>query len=143
MIEVQYKNPADAITDIIAGRLDYYITGVAAVAGSKDKVRILAVTSRERSELLPEIPTIAEGALPGYDMPAWQSIMGPAGMSAEIVQLLNQAIARSLANPELRERFQKSGIVPSPSTPEEVRKRYADWMVIFGKIAKDAGVKPH
>lgn len=52
------------------------------------------------------------------------------------LQLLNKAIARSLANPELRERFQKSGIVPSPSTPEEVRKRYADWMVIFGKIAK-------
>ena len=142
LLEVQYKNPADAITDIIAGRLDYYITGVATVAGSRDKVRILAVTSAARSRMLPDVPAIAE-TLPGYDMPAWQSIMGPAGMSGDIVQILSKAIARSLANPDLRERFQKAGMVPSPSSPEELRKRYADWMMIFGRIAQDAGVKPH
>jgi tripartite-type tricarboxylate transporter receptor subunit TctC len=141
LLEVQYKNPADAITDIIAGRLDYYITGLATVAGSRDKVHILAVTSAARSQMLPDIPAIAE-TLPGYDMPAWQSIMGPAGMSGDIVQILSKAIARSLANPELRERFQKAGMVPSPSSPEELRKRYADWMLIFGRIAQDAGVKP-
>jgi tripartite-type tricarboxylate transporter receptor subunit TctC len=76
-------------------------------------------------------------------MPAWGSIMGPAGMSAEVVQILNKAIARGLASPDLRQRFLKAGLVPTASSPEELRKRYEDWMVIFGKIASDAGVKPH
>ena len=101
------------------------------------------MTTRVRSEVLPDVPTIAETALPGYDMSAWQSIMGPAGMSAEVVQSLNKAIARSLASANLRQRFLKAGLVPAASGPEELRKRYEDWMVIFGKIASDAGVKPH
>ena len=69
--------------------------------------------------------------------------MGPAGMSPEVVETLNKAIARSLASPDLRERFLKAGkSVPRASTPAELRKRYEEWMEIFGKIAKDAGIKP-
>ncbi len=85
---------------------------------------MLAATTRVRSEVLPDI-------------------MGPAGMSAEVVQILNKAIARGLASADLRQRFLKAGLVPAASGPEELRKRYEDWMVIFGKIASDAGVKPH
>ena len=142
-LEIQYKNQADAVTDVITGRIDYYIAPPVVAIGSKDKLRMLAVTTRVRSEILPDVPTIAETALPGYDMPAWVSIMGPAGMSAEVVQILNKAIARGLASPDLRQRFLKAGLVPTASSPEELRKRYEDWMVIFGKIASDAGVKPH
>jgi len=142
-LEIQYKNQADAVTDVITGRIDYYIAPPVVAIGSKDKLRMLAVTTRVRSEILPDVPTIAETALPGYEMPAWVSIMGPAGMSAEVVQILNKAIARGLASPDLRQRFLKAGLVPTASSPEELRKRYEDWMVIFGKIASDAGVKPH
>ncbi len=85
---------------------------------------------------------MAEAALPAYDMPAWQSMMGPAGMSPEVVQTLNTAVVRALASPDLRERMQKGGFVPTASTPAELRKRYEEWMVIFGKIAKDANIKP-
>jgi tripartite-type tricarboxylate transporter receptor subunit TctC len=56
--------------------------------------------------------------------------------------LLNTAIGRALATPDLRDRFLKAGYEPSPSSPEELRQRYADWIVIFGKIAKDTGIKP-
>jgi tripartite-type tricarboxylate transporter receptor subunit TctC len=63
-------------------------------------------------------------------------------MNAEVVQILNKAIARSLASTDLRERFLKAGLVASASSPDEL-KRYQDWMVIFGQIASDAGVKPH
>ena len=142
-LEIQYKNQADAVTDVITGRIDFYIAPPVVAIGSKDKLRMLAVTTRVRSEMLPDVPTIAETALPGYDMPAWVSIMGPAGMSAEVVQILNKAIARSLASTDLHQRFLKAGLVPTASSPAELRKRYEDWMVIFGKIASDAGVKPH
>ena len=81
-------------------------------------------------------------ALPGYEMPAWRSIMGPAGLPPEIVRTLNQAIAKSMAAADLRERFAKGGSMPLTSTPEELRKRYEDWSVIFGRLAKDMGLQP-
>ena len=142
-VEVQYKSVPDAITDILAGRLDYSFVPVVNVVGNREKLRALAVTTRLRAEMLPDVPTMAEAALPTYEMPAWRSIMGPAGMSADTVRILNQAIAKSLAAPDLRERFAKAGSVPLASTPEELRKRYEDWSVIFGKIAKDVGIQPH
>jgi len=141
-VEVQYKAPADAMLDIIAGRVDYFVAPVVTALGARDKMRALGVTSIARSEMLPDVPTIAEAGLPGYEMPAWRSIMGPAGMSPDIVRILNQAIAKSLAAPDLRERFAKAGSVPQASTPEELRKRYEHWMEIFGRIARDAKLQP-
>jgi tripartite-type tricarboxylate transporter receptor subunit TctC len=142
-VEVQYKSIPDALTDILAGRLDYSFVPVINVVGNREKLRALAVTTRVRAEMLPDVPTMAEAALPTYEMPAWRSIMGPAGMSPEIVRILNQAIAKSIAAPDLRERFAKAGSVPLASTPEELKKRYEDWSVIFGRIAKDVGIQPH
>jgi len=140
-VEVTYKSPADAALDIIAGRLDYSFVPIINAVGNREKLRSLAVTTKQRSEMLPDVPAMAE-ALPGYEMPAWRSIMGPAGLSPEIVRTLNQAIAQSMAAADLRERFAKAGSMPLTSTPEELRKRYADWSVIFGKLAKDIGLQP-
>jgi tripartite-type tricarboxylate transporter receptor subunit TctC len=140
--EVPYKATPEVIVDIIAGRVDYYITGLSSVLPVKDKLRILAVTTRTRAQTLPEVPTMAEAGLPGYEMPAWQSIMGPAKLPREVVEILNAAIAKSLATPDVRERLQRAGLTAAPSTPEELRRRYEDWMAIFGKIAKDVGLKP-
>jgi tripartite-type tricarboxylate transporter receptor subunit TctC len=69
-LEVQYRNPADMITDIIAGRVDYAVMGVFNAVTYKEKRRVLGVTTRARSEMLPDVPAIAE-TLPTYDMPAW------------------------------------------------------------------------
>jgi tripartite-type tricarboxylate transporter receptor subunit TctC len=68
--------------------------------------------------------------------------MGPAQLPREVVQILNAGIAKSLATPEVRERLLKAGFTPAPSTPDELRTRYEDWIAIFGKIAKDVGLKP-
>jgi tripartite-type tricarboxylate transporter receptor subunit TctC len=142
VVQVPYKASPEVVTDLIAGRVDYYITGLTSFLPVKDKLKILAVTTSERSEIMPEVPTMAEAALPGYDMPTWQSIMGPAGMQREHVATLNQAIGQALAATEVRERLQKAGLNAAPSTPEELRRRYEQWMAIFGKIAKDVGLKP-
>jgi tripartite-type tricarboxylate transporter receptor subunit TctC len=141
-VDVTYKDTAAATTEVVAGRLDYFVTALVTALATKDKLRVLAVTSAERSAMLPDVPTMAEAGLPGYDMPAWRSIMGPAGMPPEVVAILNKAIQQALASPDLRERYAKAGSVPLGSTPEGLRKRYQHWMGIFEKIAKDAGVKP-
>ncbi len=141
-VDVTYKDTAGAMTDVMTGRLDYFVTAMVSAIAAKDKLRVLAVTSAERSAMLPDVPSMAEAGLPGYDMPAWRSIMGPAGMPADVVATLNKAIQQALASPELRERFTKAGSVPLGSTPEQLRARYQHWMGIFEKIAKEAGVKP-
>ena len=142
-VDVTYKGTSEAMTDVMTGRLDYFVAPLVGALASKDKLRVLAVTSADRSAVLPDVPSMAEAGLPGYDMPAWRSIMGPAGVPADVVAVLNKAIQQALASPELRDRFAKAGSVPLGSTPEQLRKRYEHWMGIFEKIAKDAGVKPH
>jgi tripartite-type tricarboxylate transporter receptor subunit TctC len=69
VVQVPYKASPEVVTDLIAGRVDYYITGLTSFLPVKDKLKILAVTTSARSELLPEVPTMAQAALPGYDMP--------------------------------------------------------------------------
>jgi tripartite-type tricarboxylate transporter receptor subunit TctC len=141
-VDVTYKDAAAAMTDVMTGRLDYFVSPLVSALSAKDRLRVLAVTSAERSAMLPDVPSMAEAGLPGYEMPAWRSIMGPAGMPRDVVIILNKAIQQSLASPDLRERYAKAGSTPLGSTPEELKKRYEDWMAIFGKIAKDAGIKP-
>ena len=141
-VEVQYKAPADAMLDIIAGRVDYFVAPVITALRQREKMRTLGVTTTLRSEILPDVPTVAEAGLPGYDMPAWRSLMGPAGMAPDIVRTLNGAVARALQAPDLRERVAKAGSVAMASTPEELRARYQHWVAVFGTIAKNAKLQP-
>jgi tripartite-type tricarboxylate transporter receptor subunit TctC len=141
-VEVPYKTPAEALVDVVTGRVDYFFSPMVGAVTNKGKLRVLAVTTRVRSEMLPDVPTMAEAGLPAYQMPAWRSIMGPAGMDPEVVQILSRAIARSLGNEDLRERFAKAGSTPEASSPEDLRRRYEEWAAIFGKLAKEAGIQP-
>ena len=139
--EIQYKAPADAIPDLMTGRIDYNFAPMATAVGAKDKVRILGVTTPARVPQMADLPTVGEG-LAGFQMPAWRSMMGPAGLSTEVVEVLNRAIARSLEAPEIRERMANAGSNPQASTPAELRKRYEEWVEIFGRIARDTKLQP-
>jgi tripartite-type tricarboxylate transporter receptor subunit TctC len=139
--EIQYKSPAEATTDVMTARIHYWFSPMATALGAKDKVRVLGVTTPARVPQVPEAPAIAE-TLTGFQMPAWRSMMGPAGLNADIVQALNRAVARSLEAPEIRERMTNAGSIPQPSTPAELRKRYEEWVQIFGKIAQDTKLQP-
>jgi tripartite-type tricarboxylate transporter receptor subunit TctC len=140
--EIPYKSVADAAIDVIAGRVDYFIAPSAQYVANKDRLRALGITSAKRSPAFPDIPSIAEGGLPGYDLPAWRSIMGPAGVRRDIVDSLNGAIRKTLAIPDIREKMLGVGSEPMPGSPEELSKRYAEWIEIFTKVAKDAGLTP-
>ena len=140
--EIPYKSLGDAVVDVIGGRVDYFIAPSAQYVAGKDKLRALGITSAKRSPAFPEIPSIAEAGVPGYDLPAWRSIMGPAGVRRDIVDALNGAIRKTLAMPDIREKMLGVGSEPTPGSPEELRKRYADWITIFTKVAKEAGLTP-
>jgi tripartite-type tricarboxylate transporter receptor subunit TctC len=141
-VEVPYKSLADAGIDVIAGRIDYYFAPSAQYAANQARLRALGVTSPARSAMFPDVPTIAEAALPEYDLPAWRSIMGPAGVRRDIVDSLNAAIRRALTLPDVREKMLNAGHEPQPSSPEELGKRYAAWIERFTKVAQEAGIKP-
>jgi tripartite-type tricarboxylate transporter receptor subunit TctC len=141
-VEIQYKAIGEALVGVMSGEVDYTVTAAVGAVANRAKLRALAVTTTTRAPMLPDVPTMDEAGLPGYAMPAWRSILGPPGMRREIVDALNSAISRVLAAPDVRDLFLKAGSEPLPGSPDDVRKRYADWIVIFGKIAKDAGLKP-
>jgi tripartite-type tricarboxylate transporter receptor subunit TctC len=141
-IEVTYKGYGEAMSDIMAGRVDYFFAPAPTAVAYKTRLRALAVTSLTRATALPDVPTLSEAALSGYDMSAWRSIMGPAGVRPEIVAALNGAILRSLEMADVREKMLNGGSEAAGSTPEQLAKRYADWSQRFGKIASDAGIKP-
>jgi tripartite-type tricarboxylate transporter receptor subunit TctC len=139
---INYKGTNEIRIETVAGRIHYFFAPSNIAVEERTRLRALGVTTIKRSVALPEVPTIAEAGLPGYDMPAWRSIMGPAGVPHHIVASLNTAIAKTLAMPDVREKLQFGGSQAAPSTPEELSKRYADWIGRFGRIAKQVGLEP-
>lgn len=130
------------MTDILAGRVDYLFAPTVATVAYKSRLRPLAVTSLKRASILPEVPTLAESGLPGYDMPSWRSIVGPANVPPDVVFQLNSAIVQALAASDVRDKLLTAGGEPESSSPQELSRRFADWTGRFAQIAARAGIKP-
>jgi tripartite-type tricarboxylate transporter receptor subunit TctC len=116
LLHVSYKGAGPAMVDVMAGHLDLMF-GAAGLAEAKSgKVRVLAVTSAKRSHAAPDVPTVAESGLPGYEATIWFGLLAPAGTPAPVVTRLSQDIDKVLRQPRLREQFSTTDI--TPSTPE-------------------------
>lgn len=111
LTHVPYKGNAPAMTDVIGGQLSmmFDITSTARTFVQSGRVRALAVTSRERNASLPDVPTMREAGLPGYEVIGWYGVYGPARMSPELVGRLNAAVNKALADPGLRKQWQEQG----------------------------------
>jgi len=137
ILHVPYKGSAPAITDLIGGQIDMIFSTSASVRAriSSGQLRALAVTTRERSPLYPEIPTIAESGLPDYFADSWYGIFAPAGTPESIVARLNQAIRNVIDQADLRRALEAEGIVPEVGTPEalgaHVRAEERRWRQIL------------
>jgi tripartite-type tricarboxylate transporter receptor subunit TctC len=118
---VPYKGGAQAVTDLLGGRIHMNIGTLSTLRPLhlQGKVRAVAVTSTERSPLLPDVPTMAESGLPEVTSVTYYSILGPPGLRAEIVNKLNGAVNEILKSAELRAAMEKLGFAPHPSTPQE------------------------
>jgi tripartite-type tricarboxylate transporter receptor subunit TctC len=144
MVHVPYKGASQAIADLVAGYVPFMVTNM--ISGTEQvkagKLRAYGVTSAKRSAAAPEIPTIAEQGVPGYEAVQWYGLMAPAATPREIVSKLHRAVVAALNDGAVRERFTSSGADPVGNSPEEfaqlVRSEVAKW----AKVVKGAGLKP-
>jgi len=143
MVAVPYKGGNTAITALLTGEIHVALTAASNVVPlwKSGKLRALATMSGKRLPQFPELPTIAESGVPGYDVVIWQSIVAPAGTPREIVGKLNAELTRIMKLADTRERLNGAGLEPAYSTPEElgafIRSESARW----GKIIRDIGMK--
>jgi tripartite-type tricarboxylate transporter receptor subunit TctC len=143
ILGVPYKGDAPALTDLMGERIDMYAANLGAVTPfyKSGKVKGLAVTSQKRAESLPDVPTMHEAGIPGYDLQSWMGIAAPAGTPRPIVQQLNAALVKVVQLPEVKKQLANSGAVPMASTPEEFSQLIKDYVERFTRIVKAAGLK--
>jgi tripartite-type tricarboxylate transporter receptor subunit TctC len=143
MLHVPYKAATAAMTDLISGGVQLMMvnTPVSGPQAQSGRVRALGISSSKRSSTYPDIPTIAEAGVPGFEVTAWGGIIGPAHMPKDIVNRLNAEIRTALASPVLRERFKSLGAETDPSTPEQFLELSRRETVKWARIVKDSGAK--
>lgn len=140
---IPYKGSAPGLVDLAAGQTQFMIDTINTVLPyvRDNRLRGLAVTSSKRSSLLPDLPTLAESGLPGFDAAAWQGIVVPTGTPAEIVQKLNTEVNKALAHPDLRARLAAQGAEILGGTPAEYAAHLRTEMPRWAKAVKDSGAK--
>lgn len=142
---VAYKGDAPAIVDLLGGHVDLAFISISAVSPyvKSGKLRALAVTSAQRTPVMPDIPTIAEaGGLKDYDISTWWGLLAPAGTPNEVITRLASTMARIAAMPDVKSRFGEMGIEAVADTPEHFGTFIRSEIQKFAKLAKLAGVKP-
>ena len=143
MVHVAYKGGGPAMTDLIGGQVslmfDQILTSLPHVQSGR--LRGLAVTTANRSPAAPQIPTIAEAALPGYAVTTWHGLLAPAGTPREIVNRLSSEAAKALQNPDIRDRFAAQGVDPVSSTPEQFSALMKSELEKWRKVIAASGMK--
>ena len=142
-VTVHYKGGPPAVQDLLAGNAHVMFANISDVISQvkAGRLRAIAVTTAKRSAVAPELPTLAEGVLPGFAVATWQAVMAPAGTPRDVVQRLNAETVKAMALPEMKERFLSFGTDAATSTPEELGRFLADEVAKIGKIARDTGAK--
>ncbi len=144
MIHVPYKGLAPGLTDVFSGQVSCtFGTQVALGPHIKaGRVRAIGLTGARRSKSAPDVPTIAESGIPGYDGSGWWGVVVPAATPRPIVNKLNGDIVRLLKAPDVRERLEGQGVEVAGTTPEQFAKLIRDEIVYWGKAVKASGAKP-
>ena len=144
LTHVPYKGTTQLLPDLIDGRLDMALDSLPAYLShlKAGRVRALAVASRGRSPVLPELPTMAEAGVPGVISATDYAIFAPAGTPKEIIALLNREIGAVLEAPDLRAKLGAQGIEIVPGTPESVQAEFAEELAKWGRVIADAKLKP-
>jgi tripartite-type tricarboxylate transporter receptor subunit TctC len=144
MIHVPYKSGSAGATDLMGGQVDMMFEQMYAAMPSikGGRLRALAITSRARSPLLPDIPTMGEAGFPAVEVLNWQGIIGPKGLPAEIVKILNAAGNKALQDPDVRAKMLEQGNEIAGGTPEQFAALIKAEAPRWGKVVKDAKIEP-
>jgi tripartite-type tricarboxylate transporter receptor subunit TctC len=142
LLHVPYKSSPPALTDVIAGRVSMMfvdvLTGLPHVKGKA--LKMLAVTTKQKSALLPELPTMDE-TVKGFDITSWQGYLGPANMPKDMVVKLNAEIRKVVERPEVKEQLAERGMEAFAQSPEEFEKFLKEQLVLWEKLITDAGIE--
>ena len=143
ILQVPYKGDAPALTDLMGGQIDMYCSSIPGEVGfvRAGKLRGLGVTSKKRAATMPEVPTLEEAGVPGYELSSWYGILAPAGTSRSIVEQLNADIVKIVAMPDVQKVMLDGGSDPQSSTPEEFMARIRADVAKFSALVKASGIK--
>jgi tripartite-type tricarboxylate transporter receptor subunit TctC len=144
IVHIPYKGSSGARTDVLGGQVQMMFDAVTTMSehAKAGQVRPLATTGKTRSSVLPNVPTMSEAGVPGYEAVIWLGIMAPRGTPPAIVAKLNAEITKIVTRPEVRADWAKQGAVPMSMTPEEFARYTADDIAKWERIVKISGAKP-
>jgi tripartite-type tricarboxylate transporter receptor subunit TctC len=143
VVHVPYKGTPEALNDTIAGRVTYYFSPISAALPfvKQGKLVALAVSTAKRSSALPNVPTVAESGLSGFDYSLWVGLFAPAGTPPEVVDKIARDVRTTAQSPDVKERFATLGAEPMPMTPQEFTKFVHTEIEESAKVIKAAGIK--
>jgi tripartite-type tricarboxylate transporter receptor subunit TctC len=143
LTHVPYRGAAPALQDLIPGRVDCLVNNIAPIVPlmQQGQVRTLAVTTAQRTPAAPDVPTLAESGLPGFDVSGWYAFFVPAKTPSEIVKKMHADTAAALADPAIKGRLEQLGLFVVGSTPEQLQAFLKSEMGKWGPLIKEAGIK--
>jgi len=142
IVHVPYKGAAPAMIDLLGGRITYLATSLASAAQfmKEGKIKALATTGTQRARMLPDVPTVAEAAIPGFDVESWHGMLAPAKVPREVVLRLNRDIVSILGQPEVRKLLLSEGGDITPTTPEEFAAFLRTEVTKGARVIKQANI---
>ena len=143
IVHIAYKGGGPAMTDLIAGQVQLQFSSIPTVLAhvKAGRIKMLAIGSGKRSPALPDVPTIAEAGVPGYEYTTWYGIFAPKRTPTPIVTRLNEAVAKAVLSPEVAQRLIPNGAEPSPSTPQELTRYMKEESARWAKTIKAANIR--
>jgi tripartite-type tricarboxylate transporter receptor subunit TctC len=143
IVHVPYKGTAPAVTDLVSGQVSMMIANIPSVMPmiKAGRVKALAVTSLQRSPQLPELPTVAESGVPGFEVIVWYGVFAPAATPPALISRLNTEVRKIVAMPDVKERLAGEGAEAIGSTPQEFSKRIKDDLEKWAKVVKNSGAR--
>ncbi len=143
VIHVPYKGAPEALTEAMTGRVQFSFSPVLVAAGAirDGRVLALAVSTAVRSPMFPDVPTVAEAGLPGFDFDLWTGLLASATTPRPLINQLNKEVTRILALPDIKERMLSQGVTPKPSTPEQFDAFIRSEVKRLGKVIEASGAR--
>jgi tripartite-type tricarboxylate transporter receptor subunit TctC len=143
LTHVPYKGEGQAAVDVMSGQIEIMFPNMPTVLGfvRAGKLRAIAVGGKQRSKLMPEIPTVAEAGVPGYDMSGWFGLFSPAGVPRDVLLRLNAEVTRDLQRPDIQELLAKQGAEPVPGSVDQFTALVHDELAKWAKVVKASGIK--
>lgn len=143
LLHVPYKGSAPAMTDLLGGQVQFMFSDAPTALSQikAGKVRAIAVASAKRSALLPDVPTVAESGIPGYEAYSWAAFVAPTGTPKDVVQRLSVDIGKALSDPQVKQRLYDAGAEAMPTTPEAFGKMLHAEIEKWAKVVRTANIK--